>query len=323
MILLQLKLNKLSYQLQNASTPSWRQAEQMKLCSSSQPSTSPAAKYNIHIVNVVFSEFTHHCNFFLCRFISAVAQFCFILSSRCSTMAPVVGISEQRFSQTCRGSALELLWTARTCHCTLPQIWTSRGFFFFFYQPVSCQSGGSGPHLRLPQSPPEALLPVAAHLVQPPARSHSISLIKGRVCPFVHSHPHGRRGTTHSNAAYRCLLSLIRAQLAGSRDRPCSCSHTPAAMTSPLSSSTDSSTLSPFLFILSFCYQVTFPLTHKHTQKERERAGCDSVCLAGLTAQIAHFRQKGCMYESTSALGWDNDRRGGRRGESWRIDLGE
>lgn len=182
---------------------------------------------------------------------------------------------------------------------------------FFFYQPVSCQSGGSGPHLRLPQSPPEALLPVAAHLVQPPARSHSISLIKGRVCPFVHSHPHGRRGTTHSNAAYRCLLSLIRAQLAGSRDRPCSCSHTPAAMTSPLSSSTDSSTLSPFLFILSFCYQVTFPLTHKHTQKERERAGCDSVCLAGLTAQIAHLRQKGCMYESTSALGWDNDRRGG------------
>lgn len=198
------------------------------------------------------------------------------------------------------------------------------GLFFFFYQPVSCQSGGSGPHLRLPQSPPEALLPVAAHLVQPPARSHSISLIKGRVCPFVHSHPHGRRGTTHSNAAYRCLLSLIRAQLASSRDRPCSCSHTPAAMTSPLSSSTDSSPLSPFLFILSFCYQVTFPLTHKHTQKERERESWLWLSVSSrlnctdrsLKTERMHVRE----HVSPRMRQWQE---GGRRGESWRIDLGE
>lgn len=71
----------------------------------------------------------------------------------------------------------------------------------------------SVPHLRLSSldslNPLEPLLPVAAHLVQPPACSQSISLIRKILCPFVHSHPHGRWGTTSSNSLPVSALSSI------------------------------------------------------------------------------------------------------------------
>lgn len=58
------------------------------------------------------------------------------------------------------------------------QTWTSQGLY---NHPAYCQSWAqavtSDPH-------PEALLPVAACPAQPPACSHSITLIKGKSLPF-------------------------------------------------------------------------------------------------------------------------------------------
>ena len=170
-----------------------------------------------------------------------------------------------------------------------------------------------------PSIPPEALLPVAAHLVQPPARSHSISLIKGRVCPFVHSHPHGRRG---NNALERSLPASALTHPSSiswlQRQTLLLFSHAGCDDFTPEHQHTDSSTLSPFF---SFWLSVTSHISsHTQTEEKRKREpAVTQLCPAGLTAQIAHLGQKDACARARRMRQWQE----GETGESWRIDLGE
>lgn len=217
----------------------------------------------------------------------------------------------------------------RICHCLLLRPEppangsdsTSQGFLSSFALPIKSWS----PHLSLssPDSlnPPEALLPVAAHLVQPPACSHSISLIRKRVWPFVHNHPHGTGTNILQHSTYLCLLSLIRAQLAGSRDRPSSCSHMPAVMTSPSSSNTAVALFCHFVsffslrLFLPLCFQWHFHNFPSHREKTGYYSGCVLQALPhGSLLKTERMHVGGCV--SSHRRQWQEGERGDR--EMWR-----
>lgn len=127
-----------------------------------------------------------------------------------------------------------------TCHCTVfspERAWA-------FNHSASYQPEAPSP---LTSDPPEALLPVAAH----PACSHSISLIRGKSVPFCSQSSTRKQGENIVKHKHAFVLSLIQAQLAGSRHGPCSVL-TCAGMTSPLSTVTTLRLLpSLCLFIMS------------------------------------------------------------------------
>lgn len=168
------------------------------------------------------------------------------------------------------------MWTANmnhiTCHSTLLQTWTSRGFLSPCVLPI-----GSPPRRPFYLSLP---IQLSHRLVPTP-----LAWLGGRVFPFVHSHPHGRGGTTYTQRLPVFILSLIRAQLAGSRHGPCSCSHTPAVMTSPLSAITALCLILALclsLFIMSF---LTFFVVASDISFITEAVSC-RLCPAGQTERL-------------------------------------
>lgn len=158
---------------------------------------------------MIFSEFTHHCDFFFCRFISAVTPLLFCCWIHAKRERFRLFSSTGNVSCSCNSQA----WSCSrsSCHCVLLKPEQAGAFYYFCPANHRLKSSPRTPPPRTPPHPWRPFLPVAAHLVQPPACSHSISLIRGRVCPFVHSHSHGRGGTTLSkHSAYLRLLTLIR-----------------------------------------------------------------------------------------------------------------
>lgn len=95
-------------------------------------------------------------------------------------------------------------------------------------------------------------------------------------------------GEQHSQTAYLCLLSLIRAQLAGSRVWLWSCSHMPTVMTP---------TLLFALFCCSFfCCASLLSVTFPHDISSHKHKGRHLLLrpyFTGCTAWIAHLCWKG------------------------------
>lgn len=136
-------------------------------------------------------------------------------------------------------------------------------------------------HLRSPRRPLCLLLPI--QLVPTP-----LAWLGGRVCPFVHSHPHGSGGTTLSNTVSTCVCARIHpGSLAGSRHGPCSVL-TCAGMTSPPSTVT---TLCLLLSLCLFIMSLDYFLYH---------SGC-----ALQAFYHAGVKQKGHMTEGVSVLARD------------------
>lgn len=93
------------------------------------------------------------------------------------------------------------------------------------------------------------------------------------------------------------ILSLIRAQLAGSRHGPCSCSHMPAVMTSPLSAITALCLILPLclsLFIMAF---LTFFVVACDISFITEAVSC-RLCRVGQTERL-HEEGASVLVEET------------------------
>ncbi len=184
-----------------------------------------------------------------------------------------------------------------------------------FYYPVSCQSEVEV-HTSDSRNPLEALLPVAAHLVQPPTPLAWLGKESALLFTVIHTEAGEQHTQTQrlpvSTLTHPGSISWLQRQTLLLFSHADCNDFTPELQYCflPYSAALSHTFIMSFFFLLLLLLPVTFP----HSQGETWLLL--GLCLAGFTAWIPHLRQKGCMSEDASALAWDSDRK--RRKETWR-----